>query len=338
MKHTKEHPLQEQFETARACLERMCPPDQRNRRASIATSTVRALADYRTYLSALEQSGDGAAGCRGLRGQLVDRAFEAESHVRVLLAEGVSALNELRDSGMLYSSLRMFAEEIGDGQIDLAKSAREAVHQVQKSLDLPAAFTDEVLRMMEQHAIRVRYDKKSECLVVRTKDVADAAGEARIRIAPRAGDIGRIDLEKFFGPSGSVSMRPAPGVMGSDDCHQPKGHPRPPQSIDAYSAMLGSFAAAREAIYGHARKASRYGHGTALRAKDPVVAVLVVIGVAATVFLIAALGAVFTGGGPTFTLFGTSLSIAATIAVVAGVAGIAAIVILALMIFEVILL
>lgn len=291
----KENRPQDPFEAARACLERICPPEQAKRRAGAATSRVHALADYHAYLSSLEQTGNGATGCRGLHGQLADRAFEAESNVRMLLAEGVDSLNELRDSGMLHASLRQFAAEIGSGKIDLAASVRESVQQVKQSLDLPEAFANELLRFMEQHPISVRYDRKSETLVVRKEDDADAPAETRIRIAPRAGDLGRIDLETFFGPSGSVSVQRGPRA-GGGDCHRPKGEAQPLHSVDAYSTMLGALAASREAFYGHARKASQYGHGTELRARDPAVVGLVLVGIALTVFVVAFIVALVSGG------------------------------------------
>jgi hypothetical protein len=74
---------------------------------------VRQLVDYRAYLAAVEAKSD--VGCVGLRGQLAERAFAAEGIFRVLLAEGLKSLNDLRDSGMLHAGLSEFARTLEGG-------------------------------------------------------------------------------------------------------------------------------------------------------------------------------------------------------------------------------
>jgi hypothetical protein len=321
-----EDKLQKQFEAAKACLERMCTSDEGKRRGAVVSSAVSALADYRAYLSNLESAGEAATPCSGLRGQLSERAFDAEVQVRMLLAEGLNSLNDLRDSGMFQVNLAAFAEALDSGTIDFRQTAQESVKKVQELLDLPAAFADEMLGMMERRAVTVRYERETGSLVVRGNDLGNATRETRIRVAPQAGDMGRIGLQHFFSGEGGFSIQPEPPGGASSDCHRRTGEIQQPPSIDAYSAMVATMASAREAIYSHARKVSQYGHGTLLRAKDPVVAGLVVVGVALTVLIVAAVvgtvgpGGVGVGGpgGPTFiTLFGMSITIAQAIGVIA---------------------
>src|SRR5215467_10453964 len=112
MENPNQDTLQQKFEEAKACLERMCPPEEGKRRAAVVSFAIGALMDYQAYLSDLEGADDPAAVCGGVRGQLAERAFEAEGQLRILLAEGLSSLNDLRDSGMLQSSLNSFAQAL----------------------------------------------------------------------------------------------------------------------------------------------------------------------------------------------------------------------------------
>src|SRR2546423_14119964 len=118
MKNLDEDELQKQFDAAKACLERSCPAKEGTRRASVVSSAVHTLADYRAYLSELERTGNGAIGCGVLRNQLSERAFAVEGDLRILLAEGLNSLNDLRDSGMLYVSLATFSQALEGGKID----------------------------------------------------------------------------------------------------------------------------------------------------------------------------------------------------------------------------
>jgi hypothetical protein len=315
MENPSEDKLQKQFEAAKACLESMCPPAEGTRRAAVVSSTIGALTSYRTFLSNLEGAGETAAVCGGLRGQLPDRAFEAEGQVRVLLAEGLNTLNDLRDSGVLHLSLNSFAQALDGGKLDFLAAARETVKKVQEALDLPAQFTDEALGIIERRAVTVRYERESETLVVRTGQVENGSEEARIRIAPRAGDTGRIDLQHFFGSDGGFSVYPEPAGSQGGDCHRRTGQVQPLQSIDAYSGMVGALASAREAMYRHARKVTQYGHGSTVRAQDPVVVLVVAIVVVFVALVVAALP-----GSPAFTFAGMSIPIGAAIAIVALVA------------------
>jgi hypothetical protein len=54
------------------------------------------------------------ARCPELAEAVADRAYEAEARARVLIADGLDTVNELRESSRLHDALRMFAED-GDG-------------------------------------------------------------------------------------------------------------------------------------------------------------------------------------------------------------------------------
>jgi hypothetical protein len=337
MENANDHKLHEQFAAAKACLKRMCPPDEITRRTGVASSTVRALADYRAYLSDLEREAKSVSGCGGLRGQLADRAFAAEGQVRVLLAEGLSSLNDLRDSGVLHTSLALFAEALDDHAIDFRTAAKESVTQAQRYLQLPEAFANEALKVIERRAVPPRYEKESDTLVFKG-GVGNELTENRIRLAPRAGDMGRIGLEHFFGGAGRISIQPAPPGAQPGDCHHGAGQIGPLRSVDAYAGMVATLASTREAMYRHARKVSQYGHGTMLQAEEPVTALLVVAGIGLTIFtvtVVASAVSLVTGGGlgPTFTVGGMSFPIALAFGGAAGVAGVLAGVIVLFLLF-----
>lgn len=330
MESPSEDKLQKQFDAAMACLERICPRNERTRRAEVTTSTVQALADYRAYLSDLERAGDGAMGCGGLRGQLAERAFDAEGQMRVLLAEGLNSLNDIRDSGLLHASLALFAQGAESGQIDFRTAAEESVKQAQKSLDLPSGFTEEVLQILERRTITIRYERESETLVVRATGLDNEPEETRVRIAPRAGDLGRISLDHFFGDEGGFSVQAEQTRGRRGDCHSRAGRIERTQSLDAYAAYVGFLALGRETLYRHARKVSRYGHGSLLRARDPIDAAISVAIIAAIVLGVSIMAGTITavtGIGPTFRLFGVTIPVALAIAVVAAIALVAVIII-----------
>ena len=245
MEHTSEKTRRERWESARACLERLCPPAEGARRAAVAADGGRRLAEYRAYLADLEREG-GGGGCAGLRGSLAERAFEAESELRVSLAEGVRSLNDLKDSGMLHLQLAELARSLEAGETDLSAMIRESREQLQRAFDLPPAFVDEIQQVAERRLESLRYDRESDVIVVRRRSPVDGEPEeVRLRLGPRAGDMGRISLEQFFGADGRVAIQAGPPTAPPGDCHQRSGMMPPPLSMDAYAATLASRPAAR---------------------------------------------------------------------------------------------
>lgn len=274
---------------ARRCLERLCPPAERARRAAVVSEGVRSLIAYRAYLDTVERERD-TPGCAGPRAQVADRAFAEECAFRVLLAEGLNSLNDLRDSGMLHAGLAEFARTVGGGNSDIAAMIRETREEFRKEpLALPDEFFDQALKTVERRQLRVSYEAESRMLVVRGLSLVDGEPEeTHVRLAPRAGDSGRASLDQFFGAGDRVGIYAGPPPLAPSDCHQrasTAGVERP-QSAEIYAASIGGLAAAREALYRHARKVSQYGHGTTLRGHDPGVTTLVIAGVELAVVVI----------------------------------------------------
>jgi hypothetical protein len=319
MENPRDDKLHKQFAAAKACLEHLCPANERTRRTAVASSTVSALAGYQAYLSGVETAANGMAGC-GLHAQLAERAFEAESQLRMLIAEGLNSVNDLRDSGMLQLGLESLATAIENGEPDFRIMVEESAKQAQHLLNLPEAFTGKVLKLIDHRGITVRCDKGSQELVVRARGVENESEETRVRIKPRSGDIGRISLENFFGgEGGAFSIAPEPSGGEAADCHGRVGQMQRPKSIDAYSGMLGNLASAREAMYRHARKVMQYGHGSTLRTQDPLTVAAVVLGVAAAVYIISLI-LTTTGVGPSFAFGGLSLPVSFPIGLIAAIA------------------
>lgn len=261
-----------QIDKGMECLDRLCTSAERTRRAETADICLQRLSDYRAFLSRLE-SGDSDE-CAGLQWQLPDRAFDAENSMRVLLAEGLKTINDLRDSGVLFPCLAEFSQW-ADGA-DLAAKLREAGEWNLEKVKLPTDLFDELVAIVEQRKLSVAYDAERNLMVMRAAGLArDDVAETRVRLRPQAGDTARISVGEFFGAAGRTGVYAGEPVFVPQDCHHLQPVPGSVLSgdttLDAYGAVLAGFATARESMYRHARKVSQYGHGrAALRPRDPV--------------------------------------------------------------------
>jgi hypothetical protein len=266
---------EERLAAARSCLQQLCPRAEGARRAAVASDGIRQLVDYRAYLAAVESEPE--RDCPGLRAQLAERAFAAEGSFRVVLAEGLKSLNDLRDSGMLHAALSEFARTLKGDEQNLSQMFRATREELQRGpLALPGELSDEALGEVERRLIGLGYDSERDALIVRRVGLADGKPEQmHVPLSPRTGEMGRIDLDQFFGAGDPFSIRGEVIIAPPSDCHQRVTidvETANPRVIDAYAGVLGGMATAREAMYRHARKVSRYGHGTGLRGDDPVTA------------------------------------------------------------------
>lgn len=281
--------LRHRLDKGRACLEQLYPSSEGTRRAKVVAEGVQRLADYRKYLAALE----GASGlCPGLQGQLGDRAFDAEATFRVMLAETVQTLNDLRDSGLLHAQLAGFAAALGGEEKSLAGTYPQMKEELSKTpIHLPDEFDQELHATFQHQDVYVRHDAESGVIVVRGKKAAGGAPvTTRIRLAPQVGDLGRIGLDQFFGANGSGGLSASQPIPTPPDCHHQlkRTEAEPSPTVDVYSALLGGLATARESMYRHARKVSEYGHGKAMvRAHDPVTVGVITAAIFVTVGVIA---------------------------------------------------
>jgi hypothetical protein len=218
---------------------------------------------------------------------------------------------------MLQLSLADLARTLDAGETDVPAMIRRSRKELEAAIDLPPALLDEIQQVAERRLAGVRYDRDADAIVVRRAGgVGGEPDEVRLRVSPRAGDMGRISVDQFFGADGGFSIHAGPPKLPAPDCHQRAGQQQSPESIDVYSATLGGFAAAREAMYRHGRKVSQYGHGTAVQAREPVTSAYVILGIAGTVYVVA-LAVAALGGGPGAT---TVANIAVAIAFVAAIA------------------
>jgi hypothetical protein len=318
---TKGHPamaqgadaLRERAAAAQKCFERLCPAAERQRRAAVAREMVQNLSDYRAYLAELQPDGP----CDGLRRQLGDRAFEAEEHLRILLAEGLKCVNDLRDSGWLYAGMTEFANW-AHGRQDLAAIVRAAERRrPEEGDDLPPGLLHEFAGQLERRKPVFAYDRDAGLLsVTSTSSIDGNSAVSRVRLAPQAGDLGRVGVGQFFSASGRGGIYAREPVFVPSDCHHLQTRPAIDETVDLYASLVASLALARESMYRHARKVAEFGHGGAtVRAQDPVAAIVVGAVISAigwTIELAAGLGHLdpLGFGSPTLDVwFGAALAI-----------------------------
>ncbi len=252
-----------------------------------------ALAEYHALLADLE-SGE-ANVCDGLRAQLADRAFEAEGSLRILLAEGLRTINDLRDSGLLHATIADFGQSMasGGGLAQAFQGLRKRLKELAPAF--PDAALDEASLAIQRRELTLEYDGESNALILRgNHPFTGAPAVTRVRLAPQAGDVGRIGLDDFFGATGRTGVHASLPTFAPPDCHHRTdvvGATDDRESIDVYASCVASLALARESMYRHARKVSDFGHSrTALRARDPGTATIIGL-------VVACVGAVIAGAG-----------------------------------------
>lgn len=259
----------EQVEKGMRCLDVIRPPEERKRRAELARDLLTQLSRYRDFLQRLESGDD----CPGLRAQLVDRAFEAEGHARVLIAETLTALNDLRDAGLLHAGLKDFSQWVArEKNLNLAARLRAAQDREGAAAFPPGALA-ELATNIERRNFDISYDEKEDALALSGRALLDGTSRlTHVRLEPRPGDIGRVGVNEFFGVAAGQAFHAAQPPFAPPGCHhrEPVSSPEP-VSVDPYGSALATLAYTRELMYRHARKVREYGHaGGALRANDPV--------------------------------------------------------------------
>jgi hypothetical protein len=220
-----------------------------------------------------------------MRAQVADRAFEAEADARVLIAETLTALNDLRDAGLLHVGLKDFAlGAVGEKGLNPAALIR-AAKDCEGASAFPPGMLDEMAGDLERRNVSISYDKDANALALTGRGLLDPhARVTRVRLDPRPGDFGRVGVDEFFSASARHSFHTTqPAYAPPGFHHQEPASGSDQVTLDLYSSVVASLAYARELMYRHARKVSEYGHGRAtLRANDPAIAsafALLIVGV-----------------------------------------------------------
>jgi hypothetical protein len=268
-------------------------PEEHERRVAVVGDALNHLDDYRSYLKALEAGDDRS---RGLRPQLTDRAFGAEAAFRVLLAEGLNTVNDLRDTGNLHAVLAHASESLAaDGEKGLDATIERAKERLAKAFpNAPTKYLDEAVSIFKRRKMTIDHDDAANVMRIRGPSPTGGEVDTRVRLEPQAGDLGRVGVSDFFGGSGRVGIHPNIPTYVPPDCHIRPGLVAgvvKAESVDAYSAIVGGLAAGRESMYRHARKVAAYGHrGGTDKAHDPVtiiVGIIIAVGVGLVIYGIA---------------------------------------------------
>jgi hypothetical protein len=226
--------------------------------------------------------------------QVVERSFDAERHLRVLLKEGLDTLNELVDSGGMESAIktgtaffeqgRTFAEVLGEG-FELAQEALKQRYPEQEF-----GFLDEGMQRLREHKVSIS-SERGRLLVQMTP----ADGRERrffIDPQPQPGQLGRISSSAFFNPriAGGIYSN-VPPIFVPEGCHHHNqvvalAETATPGTLDVYGSLVGGFGVAKGSMYHHARKTDEIGLSR-FRGNDPVTAVLIIGAVVAATLIIA---------------------------------------------------
>lgn len=270
------------------CQELLHDPRALERRAHSALDAFARLHEYRDLLRDVDALNDDERGrCPGLSDALPDRAYDAEAAGRVLIAHGLQTLNELRDSGQLYDTMRAFAAETERADVD------ELASRLEKHIDESRASDgDGAASLLHEAAAHVRAANLTvscsrQRIVLNRPGVAAEQEEVMIALERRPGQRGRVSVDEFFSPT-DVEGRVLPGrVYAPRDCHHRPIRVRPVGvAVDAYAGALAGLAATKASLYQHARRADELDHRS-VRGNDPLTAILTgiaIVGVALIIY------------------------------------------------------
>jgi hypothetical protein len=277
------------------CLGLLSDPVTTQRRM-VASAT--AYADFERYWDLHNQvrtwKREGDPRCANLEYQVRDRAIAAERDLRVLLDDALGALNDLRDSGGLKSSIDEATRAFGKGMTiaDLRKGL--ALAESTLSERYPGIDFRVIQRAGERLAESVlKIGSRKDGLQLELAVPGGASRKVVLDTRPSPGELGRVGRREFFDPGASASAGALGEVFGGlippfvpDDCH----HRQPDyvvdiDRIDAYASLVGSFANAKQSMYRHVRKVTELGVGR-VRGEDPITAILIIGAVVAAVLII----------------------------------------------------
>jgi hypothetical protein len=283
------------------CLDVVLNRPEAEARFQRASSAFSALKEYRDLLREIDERESSDPGsCRGLGPLVAERAVAFENHVRMLSADALANVNELRDAGSLQTILAQTAEaaEATDG--DLA----DALHRIREDGGLKhvdSTILDEAEDLARGRAARVRRDGKTFRLEMLTFD--GERNSETFSAAAEPGSSGRVSVADFFAGDRRVvgALRPI-GI--ARDCHRASFLPiaETVAAKDIYASFVGGLATTRDAAYGHMRRVQEVGH-SGFRGRDPVTALVVGLIAAGAILIGAGVYVIATGGDPVTGIF-----------------------------------
>jgi len=251
-------------------------PAAHKARLHAVVACVNVLRDYQDFLARVDSEIESDGRCCAPREALADRAYEAETAMRVLTRHGLDAMNELRDTGRLGRDANAWLKSHDDHkELDLAealKACQEDARQVSDGIDLsfleagPAVLAERGLAAVVRRG-RIELSGRS---------VDGGLRKVTIQFEPSHGSIARISTSHFFASDrGAARWATAIPVYSPETCHHRElvlGKAKAP-FVDAYAGVLSGMAAANQIMYRHARNIEEFGRG-GLRGQDPVTAIV----------------------------------------------------------------
>jgi hypothetical protein len=268
------------------CFDVLVNLDAAEERVQTAMAAYSRYASYWTLHNKVrEQDPKELESCPELLRQVAERAVDGERDLRILLKEGIDAVNEVADSGRLESVIEKANDFFTKHSLaDLENGLRAAQKGLAKRY--PAAdlsFLDSAFDLLKKNVESLQVEKGNITVTYKAGD--KKTERVVIEAKPRPGQVGRFSARDFFGRPITASVP----VYVPADCHhrtQTATDNDLGKILDVYGSLLGGFAAAKESAYRHVRKVNEIGI-TRRRGNDPITAIIVIVAAVAAALVIA---------------------------------------------------
>jgi hypothetical protein len=226
---------------------------------------------------------------------LADRAYEAEHACRVILAESLDAINDLRDGGTLYPLCADAAKRLGSlTPEDISVQLRQAQKQAGSTHPAFAEAFALGSALVTDLGLSSSVNDDDTITVTRKPIGSKKAASISISLHPKPGQSARVSSEQLFATGVMNTVR----LLTPIDCHHNPLHASLDRvdspTSDLYTAALGGIASAMALFYEHARRIDELGP-QALLAADPGTIGIIIIVVLIIIVLVAAAGLIIYG-------------------------------------------
>lgn len=285
------------------CLGKALGETEATARLARSSEAFASLVAYRDMMAEVDASELAQPGsCRGLEPLLEERAWAFEAATRVLAADALQAVNDLRDSGELGSVMSRAAEYMASHEGDVGGKLKEAEEQILRAVPgIDKRVLAEAIEIASAREMSVA--PRGDGIEVGMIGVTGERASETFMASPGAGSAGRVGVREFFASDRRIVSALSPTIAMGADCHRAGRRDLLLEvDRDLYASFVGGLASMRETSYRHARRLAEIGH-SGFRAKDPITAI--VVGAIAVGAILVAIGVIVlaTGGDVNLGIF-----------------------------------
>jgi hypothetical protein len=307
--------------------------EERLRRTSESFAALVAYRDLAARIDDEDMRHPGSG--RPLEPIIRERAWGFEASTRVIAADALQSINELRDAGVLETVLLGATSLTSSAGGDIAARLRELRPEFAKAVpQLDIRLIDEAVTIAASREVRIAERKNS--VDVEMIGINGERANQGFTASPGPGAGGRVGVREFFSGERRVVSAVSPSLLMEPDCHRASRMQIAHQSsdVDVYGSFVAGLATMRETSYRQARRVNEVGH-SGFNVKDPftiIVVGAVVVGavlIAAGIYVIASggdlnLGIFLIGAGIIFVAGGICVALGLCVFVLAILIGVAA--------------